>query len=125
MKALKIDPFKEKITELELGPSGGNLKTYQDLVGGMIASVYIPADAIVYVNDEGLYAEGQRFFLIHGLHQPLAGVGVVIGSDGEGDADCPISLSKMESAVVWGNAGLLMSMAPLFHDTEIWDSVSS
>ena len=40
----------------------------------------------LYVDDEGLYAENQRFFTWDGYPKPLAGRGLILGTDEEGES---------------------------------------
>jgi hypothetical protein len=42
---------------------------------------------VIYVDDEGLYADDQRFFKVDGVPQPLAGKALYVGTTDDGD-DC-------------------------------------
>ncbi len=111
MRVIKIDPHKRAITEIDL-PEKGNLEAYQNMVGGNIEAAYIEPEGIVYVHDEGLYVQNQRYFLLKTMPQPLAGVGVVVGTDGEGnDAASPLTVEQIESMVIWGDPMYLMQLA--------------
>ena len=60
----------------------------------------------MYVDDEGLYVENQVFFGIAGCPQPLAGRGLILGTDDEGDStDCTSSLDTIKKMVTWLEQG--------------------
>tara|TARA_B100001093_G_scaffold519793_1_gene610513 strand:+ start:5591 stop:6010 length:420 start_codon:yes stop_codon:yes gene_type:complete len=49
----------------------------------------------VYLDDEGLFAENQHFWIHKNYPTPLAGIGVFIGIDNRGDI-CPPNISNKE-----------------------------
>ena len=64
---------------------------------------YFDNGDVIFVDDEGMLKGPTHFFRIKGINdQPLAGRGVVLGSDGEGgSADVKTSESEMMSRVRW------------------------
>ena len=84
MKAILIDPFAETV---EVVDYSGN---WED-IGGLLECRYFDVVRIddsetLYVDDEGLYAENQRFFRWDGYHSPLAGRALILGTDEEGES---------------------------------------
>jgi hypothetical protein len=75
----------------------------------------------LYVDDEGLYVENQVFFNIKGCSQPLAGRGLILGTDDivvsviEGESiDCMSSLEQIKDMVTWRDASLPAPEAGFF-----------
>ena len=85
MKAYLIDPAVQEIKEIEYD---GDYRTIAPTIGCdlfAIANFSENGDG-VFVDDEGLFKDGQSFFHIQGYNQPLAGKGLVLGlnsADGE------------------------------------------
>jgi hypothetical protein len=84
-KTLLIDPFKQTITEVQYR---GDYKHIYELIECDTydaARINKHGDAL-FVDDEGLFKEGQAFFLHKDYPQPLAGKALLLGcraSDGE------------------------------------------
>ena len=101
MKAYLIDPHTETITEVEY--SGD----YREIYKHIDAEIFTTAQFnkfgdTVFVDDEGLFKEEQEFFLINGYPQPLAGKGLVLGCDEEGESVAPsITLDQCRALVDW------------------------
>ena len=100
MKAYLIDPFAKTVSEVQYN---GDYKTIYNL----ISSDNIKVDTFtcveindqsdtIYVDDEGLNKNlnQQAFFMFNGT--PLAGKGLVLGTDEEGDSQSPtITLQEL------------------------------
>lgn len=101
MKAILIDPFIRVIKEVE---HDGSLEDIYDKIKcDCFDLVHIDdqGDAI-YVDDEGLLGDlaQQVFFKIDGM--PLAGRGLVLGSDDEGCSTAPtIDISDLTARIEW------------------------
>ena len=105
MKAILIDPYAQEIVEVEY--SGDYNDIYKFLQCDLFTTVYMPdtTDSI-YVDDEGLYVENQRFFKFAGYPQPLAGMGLVLGCNDEGDSvSCESTLEQVKAQVEWCEEG--------------------
>jgi hypothetical protein len=85
MKAYLIDPYETIVTEVEY--SGEYEDIYElidcetfDCVGfkGFVDTIYI--------DDEGLYKEDRRFFMVDGYPNPLCGKALVLGTDKDGNS---------------------------------------
>lgn len=82
MRAILIDPFTKVVAETDIAPGlsgirqalGCDLVTATPLTDG--------SSDVVYLDDEGLFVEGQAWFGLAGHPQPYAGKGLVLGSTG-------------------------------------------
>lgn len=93
MRAILIDPFAITITEIDIPykDDGEGFKLFYPLLSHEIHPVDTfdvvrlqDGDAI-FVDDNGLLNDPQRFFLLRGYDNPLAGKGLVMGSDDDGN----------------------------------------
>lgn len=120
MKALLIDPFcmedlggilavnpADAVREIEI--EGGLASIYQALSHELhpvdcIDAVYLnEASDCVYVDDNGLFANAGRFFLWKGYPQPLAGRGLIVGTDDEGNTVAPrMTLDEARAHILLG-----------------------
>ena len=122
MKVIVIDPFEKEVRLAEVsdpkksGDYGAfNAEIYRLMSSGPVAvvvfdAVYIRAAGVpvgncIFVDDEGLLGDldRQRWFYVEGMgREPLAGIGVVAGSDEEGETVEPtIAPHWFRSRVVW------------------------
>ena len=105
MRAILIDPYAQEIVEVEY--SGDYNDIYKFLQCDLFTTVYMPdtMDSI-YVDDEGLYVENQRYFKFADYPQPLAGMGLVLGCNDEGDSvSCESTLEQVKAQVEWCDEG--------------------
>ena len=99
MQAILINPFDKTIEEVEYS---GDWKDISSLLEcDIFTTVYFDNTTdSVFVDDEGLYVEGQAFFTIGDCPQPLAGRGLILGCDDEGDSvDCKTTLEEAKAMV--------------------------
>lgn len=99
MKAYLIDPFAKNVTEVNYD---GNYKNIYKLISSETNPVSTftcvnvnEAEDTVFVDDEGLLGDmnSQQFFTLNGY--PLAGKGLVLGTNEDGDSVEPsISLKE-------------------------------
>jgi hypothetical protein len=78
MRAILIDPFAEQVTTVECD---GEIRSIYQLIGADTFDVVRVGGDDLFVDDEGLFQEKQRFFQIEGYPQPLAGKALVLGLD--------------------------------------------
>tara|TARA_R110002167_G_scaffold165089_4_gene362039 strand:- start:580 stop:996 length:417 start_codon:yes stop_codon:yes gene_type:complete len=106
MQAILIDTPNQTI---EIVDYSGDYKDIYGLLGcDLFTTVYLEGvgEDTLYVDDEGLYVENQVFFGIAGCPQPLAGRGLILGTDDEGDStDCTSSLDTIKKMVTWLEQG--------------------
>lgn len=102
LRGVLIDPIAKTVSEIEI--DNNSLETIRKHVlgntqGGFLTHVRGP-DCFVWLDDEGLFKPNQHFFKWSWHTQPLAGKGVVIGYDQQGnDVDCPLSVTDIQGAV--------------------------
>jgi len=100
MKAILIDVKKEEVREVE---HDDTLKNIYELVEcATFDVVRIDNTNGIYVDDEGLFVEDQLFFTYHGdtYSQTLAGNGLILGVDSEGNSVSPtITVKEVEEAI--------------------------
>jgi hypothetical protein len=102
MRALLIDPFTETVTETFY--SGDYKQIYQLIEAETFDAARLGPDLsdTVYVDDEGLLKPNQFFFLEDLYPFPLAGKGLVLGTDDEGDAISPtITIAEILQSISW------------------------
>lgn len=97
-KAYLIDPDKREITEVPY--TGDFTDIYKHIQANMFdAVVFNSAEDVCFVDDEGLFNSENSFFQIAD-GQPLAGKGLVLGTDEEGDTKDPyITLEGLRTLV--------------------------
>lgn len=111
MKAIKIDSGKKEIYEVEVTSENGNqLKSiYAHLGCGTFTlgrGQWRNGDSL-YVDDNGLFIKPEDVkgvFKIDGQPQPMVGNGLVVGVDGEGDAqDVRSTIEEIKAQVKWSS----------------------
>lgn len=103
MKAILIDPFTRSITEVEYS---GNYQQIYDLIDAEcfdVARINKHGDGI-FVDDEGLLHDKEQCFFLHEDYpMPLAGKGLVLGCDDEGESVSPhTTLDELRLKVTFG-----------------------
>ena len=119
MKALLIDPFMETVQEIDYSGDWKDIRTL--LKCDIFATVYFDdmSTDSVFVDDEGLFVDDQRFFKLGNYTQPLAGYGLVLGCNEEGDSvDCMSTLEDVAKQVEWCPIGTQIEpkFEVIFHD---------
>jgi hypothetical protein len=109
VKAILIDPFACEVTEVEI--DGDDHKSYYPLLSHETmpvdhfttahAGILKGRDAI-FVDDEGLLKNPERWFLMATSHQPFAGKGLIVGADKRGNAaDAETSIDTVRIITVF------------------------
>lgn len=99
MKAVLIDPFTRNISDFEF--EGETLAALYEHIGcETVTAVSLTFDDQVvslFLDDEGLFKNDQRFWSIFQYPEPLAGRGVILGFDGgTGESlDVPVDASRV------------------------------
>jgi hypothetical protein len=104
MNAYLIDPFQRAVTLIEY--SGQYEDIYKHIEPDLFDVVEINRHRdCVFIDDEGLInGKPQEFFLIRGYPQPLAGYGLVLGTDAEGNTVAPTAtLDEVFEQIGWLN----------------------
>lgn len=80
MKAIKIDAVTQTVTEVQYS---GDFRDIYRIIGCQCFDVVgLENGDVCFVDDEGLYNHID-FFELPNTHQPLAGNGLIVGTDGE------------------------------------------
>ena len=105
--ALLIDPEKQIIREVKI-PSSENPKHLQAIYAELNCSL---VDIVrldtgndgVFVDDEGLLkTDPGPFFSFRGFPNPIAGRGLVLGADEDGNSCAPtVTSQELEEQIVW------------------------
>jgi hypothetical protein len=99
MKALLIDPFTKTVTETEVAE--GLDAIYKAIDADGFDVIYINSDNCIFVDEYGL-SRKDRLFRLNTYHQPLAGKGLVLGVNAEGDScDTSIDWEAMKRAITF------------------------
>lgn len=90
-----IDPASNSISRLEFPTGKRVLDVMYEAIGcDLVEIVYLNGERDgVFVDEEGLLKPQKDFFYIEGTHQPLAGRGVVLGCDSEGETISPAAVT--------------------------------
>lgn len=102
MKAYLIDPFTRTVSQVEYSGDYQQIYSFIDCDTFTCADFNDKGDT-VFVDDEGLInGKPQEFFLVDGYPTPLAGKGLVLGTNQEGESVEPsITLSELDDAIQW------------------------
>ena len=105
MKAYLIDPWTLSISEVDY--SGDYKQIYTFIKADLFDVVGINQNGdCIYVDDEGLLKDPDHWILLEGYDQPLAGRGLVLGTDDEGKSvDPTITLQALASRIYVGSPG--------------------
>ena len=108
MRAYLIDPWTNTISEVDY--SGDYHHIYDLIDAHLFDVVRIDENGDgVFFDDEGLFKEEQAFFKIEGCPQPLAGKGLVLGADNEGNSVQPVfSLKEIERRITFMPLGTVV-----------------
>jgi hypothetical protein len=123
VRAILIDPFACTVAYVELDPTHlANLHrqlSHEVHQVRSLALAYCPflrVGEAIYVDGQGLLGSPVRFFRIAGLEPPLAGKGLILGTDEEGNtATASSSLELITAAVTFAemrNGQLISTYAP-------------
>jgi hypothetical protein len=112
-KAILIDSANRTISEGTIGTGRAALKDMQAVVGGLIQIAHEwPNGDVLYVDEEGMFKPQSHFFRFQGYDQPLAGNGLIIGSDdGGSNADVKLTVAEITPLVTFLNRAQAESWA--------------
>jgi Domain of unknown function (DUF3846) len=108
MKAILIDSVTRSVSEVEY--NGDYRHIYELIDCDTFTIVRIGHNDVIYVDDEGLLKDSPPcdYFMYRGYHQPLAGKGLVLGTNEEGDSVAPIhTLSQIKDRVEFVELNLM------------------
>jgi len=109
MKAILIDVVKRAVTQIDI-PAG--IEAIKQQLGVRCFTVVCPLDSsdAVYCDDEGLLNNPQDFFTLGNYPQPIAGNGLILGTDSEGrSVDCEALLEDIQNDVIFMDLGAVLA----------------
>lgn len=99
MKAYLIDSQNKTVSEVEYDGTIDCIYRHLDVGTFDVVQLDDNGDS-VFVDDEGLLKDPYYFFEVQGVSFPLAGRGLVLGTDDEGDSVEPVmSLDSLKERV--------------------------
>lgn len=114
MKAILIDPFEQTIKEVEYS---GDWKQICELIGAeCFDTARISRTDSIFVDDCGLLNNPTHFFQHQDYHSPLAGKGLILGCDSEGESISPKTTVEEVSRKVTFATLLQIQFAQLLGD---------
>lgn len=125
MRAILIDPVDKTVTEVKYS---GDYKEIYTLLSNPVAGLVVDTFTVVriaehesiFVDDEGLLKEPEYFFKWEDYGQPLAGLGLILGDDAEGESvGTELTLDFVKSKVTFPNVRL-ESMESVEGETEMF-----
>jgi hypothetical protein len=100
-RAVLIDPVACTVSEVQYTGLYTNIYEHIEADCFDVARINAKGDG-VFIDDEGLLKEGQSFFLIEGYPTPLAGKGLVLGTDKHGESVEPtLTLEEVRARVMF------------------------
>ena len=101
MKAFLIDPEQQTISEVDY--DGEHHSIYKLIDADLFDVVRLAGSDVIFVDDEGLMKNPQHFFKLDGLTSPLAGKGLVLGTDRHGESTAPklITLPDLQRLITF------------------------
>jgi hypothetical protein len=107
----KIDPFNANVTEHQSKLEVGEINS---LIGSrMFTAVRLYANRDgAFIDDEGLFADNQMFWIHRNYPTPLAGIGIITGCDDTGETTSPIE--KLQT--VWDDIVFIGTRSDLVFD---------
>jgi len=100
MKGILINPHEETITEVEYS---GNYKEIYSLIDCRTFDVAMAKENNdLYLDDEGLFKDNQKYFRMVELGANYAGKGLILAHDDEGESIATtLTLQEVEDMVQW------------------------
>lgn len=108
MKAFIINPNTISISEVELDETEDGNPTLDSINSAIgcswidVARLDNPSRDVIYVDDEGLLLDENSFFRHEEYPEILAGIGVVLGTDDQGNSIEPsTTLDELREKIAW------------------------
>jgi hypothetical protein len=101
MKALLIDSKNKVVKQIEIG------EHYTEISKAIDCEVFAAPHIMhnndtLYCDDEGLLNNPENFFLLDSYPQPIAGNGLILGCDDEGEStDVSMNLDELSSRITF------------------------
>ena len=101
MRAILIDPFTRKVSEIDTDASLDDLYALLDV--DLITVIRVGAGHAMILDDEGLLKDKsvQAYFMLVGMDQPLAGKALILADEYGENRPATLPLSMVEEKVRW------------------------
>jgi len=120
-----INPFEEQVSVITYDYFDGDFDDYRKIIEARTLTfvrLYENGDG-VYLDDEGLYADNQHFWMHANYPQPLVNIGVFVGTDNQGNTiPPPTSLTQFVKDVVFIGSRYQMALYTRVNSELIDDS---
>lgn len=133
MRAVLIDPAKRTVSELTLLANtpfqsrGKRSKILLTEMYGLLDCTMVDAvhfngtNHDVWVDDEGLFVNEQKFFMLSDFPNPLPGRGIVLGHDASGNTiDCALSLEDVQRRTHWVEGFFISGGRTYYQTVSAW-----
>ena len=111
--AILVDPFTQTTKEISVTSDYKEWKEILEITSPVDA-VTLNSETAVIVDDEGLFNEDPRYFKLPDYHQPLAGRGIVVGIDEDGEITNHNCGSDYPPLIEWMPEGFSVSPQSTF-----------
>lgn len=102
MRAILINPFDQTVTEVDY--SGDFRDIYKLIDADCFDCARISRGDGIFVDDEGLLNQPTHFFQHAEYPNPLAGKGLIVGCDSQGESvSCKTTVEEVKSKVTFSN----------------------
>lgn len=110
MRAIRINPYDRTVTEVETTGAGPGHRGLYELLSAPTHKVDIFTTVslggrdgeTIYLDDDGFLQPGHAVWRLQDYGSPLAGVGVIVGTDDGGDSiSTALSVQDVQALVSW------------------------
>lgn len=102
MRAILINPLTQTITEEEFN---GDYRHIYKLIGAWVfqtVSIIDENHHTIFIDEDGLFVPDQRYFKWEDYDQPLAGCGLILGTNHDGDSvAATMTIEHVTKKVTW------------------------
>lgn len=113
IRAILIDATKQEVRETSLEKQNTLAGMYKEIGCDLVtAAVILENEDTLLVDDEGLLKDPFSFFIFDGFHSPLAGNGILIGTNPESGEtiDAKYSVEEIRRRVTFFNANQILEL---------------
>jgi hypothetical protein len=107
MRAIFIDAVNHTVEEIDLPYETEGYRVINDKIGcrTMTLGYTFPNQDVLFVDDEGLMNHPENFIILEGYEQPLAGSGLILGTDEWGESiPAKTGLADIKTKIAFANA---------------------
>jgi len=110
MKAILINAVLRTVTQVDIVNGVDSIRQQLGVSCFTAVNPFEDSSDAVYCDDEGLMKNPQDFFTLGNYPEPIAGNGLIIGTDSEGrSVNCESLLEDIKNDVIFMDLGALLS----------------